>query len=113
MITQLILGKEKKEEIDFFIAKGIVDRIAEKLDIQFDYEAGEIAGLHPGRTAIVKLNGETIGFVGELHPKVEKEYDLKRTYVFELNYDKLMSVSVGYINYRQSLVSLEYQETLH
>lgn len=90
----------KKEEIDFFIAKGIVDRIAEKLDIQFDYEAGEIAGLHPGRTAIVKLNGETIGFVGELHPKVEKEYDLKRTYVFELNYDKLMSVSVGYINYR-------------
>lgn len=92
--------QEKKEEIDFFIAKGIVDRIAEKLDIQFDYEAGEIAGLHPGRTAIVKLNGETIGFVGELHPKVEKEYDLKRTYVFELNYDKLMSVSVGYINYR-------------
>lgn len=90
----------KKEEIDFFIAKGIVDRIAEKLDIQFDYEAGEIAGLHPGRTAIVKLNGETVGFVGELHPKVEKEYDLKRTYVFELNYDKLMSVSVGYINYR-------------
>ncbi|RIP33633.1 phenylalanine--tRNA ligase subunit beta [Staphylococcus gallinarum] len=89
----------KKEEIDFYIAKGIVDRIAEKLDIQFDYEADEITGLHPGRTAVVKLNGETVGFVGELHPKVEEDYDLKRTYVFELNYDKLMSVSVGYINY--------------
>lgn len=92
--------QSKKETIDFFVAKGIVDRIAEKLDIQFEYEAGEINGLHPGRTAYVELNGEIVGFVGELHPKTEKDYDLKRTYVFELNFDKLMSVSVGYINYQ-------------
>ncbi|RIO60771.1 phenylalanine--tRNA ligase subunit beta, partial [Mammaliicoccus sciuri] len=90
----------KKEEIDFFVAKGIVDRVAEKLDIQFEYEAGEINGLHPGRTAYVKLNGKVIGFVGELHPQIEKDNDLKRTYVFELNYDELMAVSVGYINYQ-------------
>ncbi|PTI40718.1 phenylalanine--tRNA ligase subunit beta [Staphylococcus succinus] len=90
----------KKEEIDFFVAKGFVDRIAEKLDINFEYEAGEINGLHPGRTAVVKLNGEIVGFVGELHPQTEKDNDLKRTYVFELNYDKLMAVSVGYINYQ-------------
>lgn len=49
---------------------------------------------------MVKLNDEIIGFVGELHPQVEKENDLKRTYVFELNYEKLMAVSVGYINYQ-------------
>lgn len=90
----------KKEAIDFFVAKGFVDRIAEKLDINFEYEAGEINGLHPGRTAVVKLNGEIVGFVGELHPQTEKDNDLKRTYVFELNYDKLMAVSVGYINYQ-------------
>ncbi|WP_251943133.1 phenylalanine--tRNA ligase subunit beta [Staphylococcus sp. Marseille-Q5304] len=90
----------KKEQIDFFVAKGVVDRIAEKLDIQFEYEAGEVDGLHPGRTAIVKLNNETVGFIGELHPRVAKENDLDRTYVFELNYDKLMDVSVGYINYQ-------------
>lgn len=48
----------------------------------------------------MELNGEIVGFVGELHPKTEKDYDLKRTYVFELNFDKLMSVSVGYINYQ-------------
>ena len=90
----------KKEAIDFFVAKGFVDRIAEKLDVNFEYEAGEINGLHPGRTAVVKLNGEIVGFVGELHPQTEKDNDLKRTYVFELNYDKLMAVSVGYINYQ-------------
>lgn len=92
--------QSKKEAIDFFVAKGIVERIAEILDIQFEYEAGEITGLHLGRTALVKLNNEIVGFVGELHPQTENDYDLKQTYVFELNYDKLMSVSVGYINYQ-------------
>lgn len=89
----------KKEEIDFFIAKGVVDRVAEKLNLEFSYKAGEISGLHPGRTAIVSLNGTEIGFIGELHPQVATDNDLKRTYVFELNYDAMMEVAVGYINY--------------
>lgn len=91
--------QNKKEEIDFFIAKGVVDRIAETLDITFDYANGEVEGMHPGRTAMIYLNDEVVGFVGELHPTVEQSYDLNRTYVFELNYEKLMAVKVGYINY--------------
>lgn len=92
----------KKELTDFYLAKGVLDAIAEKLDITFDYEATQMDGLHPGRTANVLLNGEVIGFIGELHPQLAEENDLKqRTYVFELNYDKLMNVSVGYINYEQ------------
>lgn len=89
----------KKEEIDFFIAKGVVDRVAEKLNLEFSYKAGKIEGLHPGRTAIVSLEGQDIGFIGELHPQVAADNDLKRTYVFELNYDAMMDVAVGYINY--------------
>ena len=91
----------KKEEIDFFIAKGVVDRVAEKLNLEFSYKAGKIEGLHPGRTAIVSLEGQDIGFIGELHPQVARDNDLKRTYVFELNYDAMMQVAVGYINYEQ------------
>ena len=49
-----MLGKVK-EEIDFFIAKGVVDRVAEKLNLEFSYKAGKIEGLHPGRTAIVSF----------------------------------------------------------
>ncbi|MEB7459568.1 phenylalanine--tRNA ligase subunit beta [Staphylococcus borealis] len=89
----------KKEEIDFFIAKGVVDRVAEKLNLELSYKAGEIKGLHPGRTAIVSLEGKEIGFIGELHPQVAADNDLKHTYVFELNYDAMMDVAVGYINY--------------
>lgn len=90
----------KKENVDFYLAKGIIDAIAEKLDITFEYEAAKMDGLHPGRTANVLLNGDIIGFIGELHPQLAEQNDLKqRTYVFELNYDKIMNVSVGYINY--------------
>ena len=92
--------QNKVEPIDFFVAKGMVDRVAEKLALTFTYEATRIDGLHPGRTAYVKLNGDIVGFVGELHPTVAAENDLDRTYVFELNLDRILAVSVGYINYK-------------
>lgn len=91
----------KKEVVDFYLTKGVVDRIADKLALSFDYETAQIDGLHPGRTAKVLCQGDVIGFIGELHPTVAKQYDLGRTYVFELNYEKLMSYRVGYINYNQ------------
>ncbi|NHM91430.1 MULTISPECIES: phenylalanine--tRNA ligase subunit beta [Staphylococcus] len=91
----------KKEVVDFYLTKGVVDRIADKLALSFDYETAKIDGLHPGRTAKVLCQGEVIGFIGELHPSVAKTYDLGRTYVFELNYEKIMTFNVGYINYSQ------------
>lgn len=90
----------KKEVVDFYLVKGLVERVADQLALHFDYETTQIDGLHPGRTAAVVLNGEAIGFIGELHPTVAKTYDLNRTYVFELNYEKIMQQSVGYINYQ-------------
>ncbi|MCH8653752.1 phenylalanine--tRNA ligase subunit beta [Staphylococcus lugdunensis] len=92
--------QNKKEAVDFYIAKGVVDRVAEKLNLEFSYKAGEISGLHPGRTAIISLQGKDIGFIGELHPQLAVENDLNRTYVFELNYHTIMEVAVGYINYQ-------------
>ncbi|UXU56565.1 phenylalanine--tRNA ligase subunit beta [Staphylococcus agnetis] len=91
----------KKEVVDFYLVKGVVDRVADKLALSFDYETAKIDGLHPGRTAKVLCQGEVIGFIGELHPSVAKTYDLGRTYVFELNYEKIMTFNVGYINYSQ------------
>ncbi|HCZ0199186.1 TPA: phenylalanine--tRNA ligase subunit beta [Staphylococcus aureus] len=90
----------KKETVDFYLAKGIVDRVSEKLNLEFSYRRADIDGLHPGRTAEILLENKVVGFIGELHPTLAADNDLKRTYVFELNFDALMSVSVGYINYQ-------------
>ncbi|HCD2382750.1 TPA: phenylalanine--tRNA ligase subunit beta [Staphylococcus aureus] len=90
----------KKETVDFYLAKGVVDRVSEKLNLEFSYRRADIDGLHPGRTAEILLEKKVVGFIGELHPTLAADNDLKRTYVFELNFDALMAVSVGYINYQ-------------
>ncbi|CAC9051476.1 Phenylalanyl-tRNA synthetase beta chain [Staphylococcus aureus] len=90
----------KKEMVDFYLAKGVVDRVSEKLNLEFSYRRADIDGLHPGRTAEILLENKVVGFIGELHPILAADNDLKRTYVFELNFDALMAVSVGYINYQ-------------
>ncbi|XAP98936.1 phenylalanine--tRNA ligase subunit beta [Staphylococcus aureus] len=90
----------KKETVDFYLAKGVVDRVSEKLNLEFSYRRADIDGLHPGRTAEILLENKVVGFIGELHPTLATDNDLKRTYVFELNFDALMAVSVGYINYQ-------------
>ncbi|UXU27097.1 phenylalanine--tRNA ligase subunit beta [Staphylococcus aureus] len=90
----------KKETVDFYLAKGVVDRVTEKLNLEFSYRRADIDGLHPGRTAEILLEDKVVGFIGELHPTLAADNGLKRTYVFELNFDALMAVSVGYINYQ-------------
>ncbi|HCV0320351.1 TPA: phenylalanine--tRNA ligase subunit beta [Staphylococcus aureus] len=90
----------KKETVDFYLAKGVVDRVSEKLNLEFSYRRADIDGLYPGRTAEILLENKVVGFIGELHPILAADNDLKRTYVFELNFDALMAVSVGYINYQ-------------
>ncbi|HCY8185332.1 TPA: phenylalanine--tRNA ligase subunit beta [Staphylococcus aureus] len=90
----------KKETVDFYLAKGVVDRVSEKLNLEFSYRRADIDGLHSGRTAEILLENKVVGFIGELHPTLAADNDLKRTYVFELNFDALMAVSVGYINYQ-------------
>jgi phenylalanyl-tRNA synthetase beta chain len=45
----------------------------------------------PGFTARIFDENEPIGLVGEVHPKVLRNYDLKQTaFIFELNFDRLI-----------------------
>ena len=45
----------------------------------------EIASLHPGRTAMISLGDQVLGFLGQVHPVTAKAYDIPETYVAELN----------------------------
>ncbi|MCS5948548.1 hypothetical protein LNP05_20205 [Klebsiella pneumoniae subsp. pneumoniae] len=46
--------------------------------------------LHPGQSAAIYLKGERIGFIGVVHPELERKLDLNgRTLVFELEWNKL------------------------
>ena len=83
----------KAVPVDFFYAKGIVEALADKLNLNFDFVAEKgLDSMHPGRTAAILLDGEAIGFVGQLHPQTAKDYGIPETYVAELN---LTAVEAG------------------
>lgn len=80
-------GEVKK--VDFYVAKGIVEGLFRYLGLTPEFSAGEVGNMHPGRTAIVKLSGRTVGFVGQVHPLYAKAHDLAETYVFDLNMEEI------------------------
>ena len=63
---------------DFFLAKGLVERLATGLGLELTFRLASEHFLHPGKSAAVcDAKGQTIGWVGEVHPIVLQEYDLR------------------------------------
>lgn len=76
--------------VDFFYAKGIVESLFAKYSLDVKYVANHhISSLHPGRTAQLELDGQVIGFIGQVHPQLAKDYGIPETYVAEVNVDAL------------------------
>ncbi|MEQ9810023.1 phenylalanine--tRNA ligase subunit beta [Streptococcus jiangjianxini] len=72
--------------VDFFYVKGVIETIFDHLDLDVTYVPEKnMTNMHPGRTAAIVLAGETIGFVGQVHPQTAKDFDIPETYVAELN----------------------------
>ena len=72
--------------VDFFYAKGILEALFDRLGLNVEYTATQaLAGMHPGRTATISLDGQVIGFVGQVHPVTAKDYNIPETYVVEVN----------------------------
>ena len=84
---------EGKRSVDFFDVKGDVENLIAPLTARF--EAAEHPAMHPGRCARVIIDGKTVGYVGELHPKICRAYELpKAAVVFELEVEPLCKLEV-------------------
>jgi phenylalanyl-tRNA synthetase beta chain len=96
------LWQGERKTVDFFVLKGILEGLMSELDLseRITYESGEVENMHPGRTAIVKLDGIPVGFVGQLHPALQKDLDLKDSYVFELNATSLVEAETEQMVYQ-------------
>lgn len=83
----------EKKPVDFFVLKGILEGMFEKLGLndRIEFVQAQVEGMHPGRTAEIRLNGTKIGFAGQVHPNVQKDLDIKDTYVFELSLKALLA----------------------
>lgn len=97
------LWQGEKKPVDFFVAKGILEALFNELGLnsQVEYRQAEnIADMHPGRTAEILLNGRVIGFIGQIHPTLQKELDLKETFIFELSFKDAALADVAPIAYQ-------------
>ncbi len=83
-------SREGAGGVDFFDAKGDVQALLAPLQAQF--VAAAHPALHPGRCAEVRLDGVSVGFVGELHPRWRQAWDLPAAPVlFELDLDAVLA----------------------
>lgn len=76
-------------EGDFFSLKGVVEEFLEKAGLKgriiYDPE-NKKPYLHPGRQADIIYDGETIGFMGEIHPEVADNYGIgERVYYADID----------------------------
>ncbi|MDF2911455.1 MAG: phenylalanyl-tRNA synthetase, beta subunit [Sporolactobacillus laevolacticus] len=87
--------------VDFFSVKGILETLFDTLAVsdRIEYRASRRTGMHPGQTADVLLDGEVIGYLGALHPKVQKDSGLNETFVFEVAIESLLRNGEAAIDY--------------
>lgn len=97
------------DDADFFTLKGMVETILETAELHdctykacgTDAPFDEICALHPGRSAVIYAGETPIGYLGEVHPTVQKNYDIgTRTYVAKLLIDEMQPLAQTEITYQ-------------
>ncbi len=72
------------QEVDFYVLKGVLEKLAATLGVVVRLEPSTHAALHPGVSARVFWEGQEAGFCGLLHPELAAAYDLEGIYLAEL-----------------------------
>ncbi len=79
-------------DVDFFTAKGILEELLFKAGLKdYDIQASsEEYTFHPGRCAVLRVGGEQLGVIGEVHPKCAENYGINtKVYIFRIDTDIL------------------------
>ncbi|MGB4302464.1 MAG: phenylalanine--tRNA ligase subunit beta, partial [Syntrophomonadaceae bacterium] len=83
-------------ELDFYYLKGLVEDLFQQLGIKDgQFEASVAPGFHPGRTAIIRCGTDEVGIIGEVHPQVLENFEIKIPVVLtEMEVEKLYKHAV-------------------
>lgn len=90
-------------EMDYYYLKGVTEILLHEIGCpDCVFSSRPFPGYHPGRTAAIICNGQEIGAIGELHPKVLATFDIKeRACAVEIDLDQLYSLSTRHIRSRE------------
>jgi len=83
------------EPADFFALKGVLEGLADRLGVETGLEPATESFLHPGRSARIFVAGDDVGWIGELHPLVCRQWDLESATGFELDLAPLIAAATA------------------
>jgi len=81
-----------KDKVDFFDLKGDLESVLALTGLaeQFSFTAAEHPALHPGQSAMLSRNGEQVGWIGQLHPRLRAQLDFSTpVYLFQVDVAKI------------------------
>ena len=79
--------------VDFFDLKNDIEVLLAPALVRF--EPAPHPAMHPGRSACVLLDGSEIGWIGELHPRLQRKYELPAPVIlFEMDAEPLLARSL-------------------
>jgi phenylalanyl-tRNA synthetase beta chain len=83
---------EKSRAVDFHDLKGDLDSLAAVSNAMLEYRPAAPAWGHPGRSAQVLREGRPLGWIGQLHPRLQQALGLDVEVVaFELDLEPLLA----------------------
>jgi phenylalanyl-tRNA synthetase beta chain len=86
------LWSEPSRAVDFDDLKGDLDSLAVLCGTVLEYQPAKAAWGHPGRSADVFRDGLKLGWIGQLHPRLQQALGIDADVIaFELNLEPLLS----------------------
>lgn len=89
-------------DVDFFDIKGVCEEMFAQLHItDVEYERlTDNPVYHPGRSAVIKVNGKTLGVIGEVHPSVLRNFEIGvKAYIGELDFTAIFNAANRDVKY--------------
>ncbi|MEG2311593.1 MAG: hypothetical protein RSB72_02720, partial [Bacilli bacterium] len=88
----------KKEPVDFYIIKGVVEELLDYLGYKYTFESScLVKELHPGQSANIIVNKQRIGIIGKIHPSICSD----NVFVCEINLSKLLMINTSKMKYQE------------
>ena len=81
-----------KDKVDFYDVKGDLESLLgiTGLAAEFTFDASVHPALHPGQSAALSRNGLQVGWVGQLHPKIQADQGINTpVYLFQVDVEKI------------------------
>jgi phenylalanyl-tRNA synthetase beta chain len=81
-----------RRPVDFYDLKGMIEELLRHLGVEGAELVPVVAApFHPGRAAQLRLDGRTVGLLGEVHPVIAERFDLRgRVYLAELDLEGVL-----------------------